>query len=304
MTSTRGKGAVLTTGANGFVGSHIVSLLLSRGYKVHATVRRQEAADQLANTFPSDRLRVFVIPELTEANALDEACYDCSFLIHMASTVPTKNSTPGNDRSISIDATVGSVEAIMLAAAKFDCQKVVVTSSMSTHLDAKATFLDETTWYAPDVSSTKPFIQYMSAKVLAEQRAWELSSSLGVPLTTIAPVYIGGPTILAGQDPKAPISNQDLLCCIQDEAKSKIPGWIDVRTVARLHLLALEADQMVGRRVLACTHNTGVVKMDCLLMNKLLANETADVIEFDQTKRDLLDQIRRFSSGRVSRSVV
>ncbi|TKY88274.1 hypothetical protein EX895_002626 [Sporisorium graminicola] len=218
--------------------------------------------------------------------------------------MPTKTSTPGSNGSISIDATVGSVEAVMRTAAKFNCQKVVVTSSMSTHLEAKANFLDETTWYAPDVSSPKPFVQYMSSKVLAEQRAWELSLSLGIPLTTIAPVYIGGPTILAGQDPKAPISNQDLLRCIQTEAKSKIPGWIDVRTVALLHVLALEANQMVGRRVLACTHNTGVVKMDCSLMNKLLANEAADVIEFDQTKRDLLDQIRRFTPGRVSQSVV
>lgn len=227
---------------SGFVGSHIVSLLLSDGYGVHATVRQQQAFDDLAATFDSDRLRVFVIPELTTPGALDEAISECRYAVHVASTVPTKDAISG----VSISSTVGCIESVMKAASKHRCAKVVLTSSMSTHLDSQASVLNEKTWYTPDLPSAKLFVQYMSAKTLAERRAWELSSNLGLPLTTVAPVYVGGPTILRGQGPKSPLSNQDLLRYMEDESKSKIPGWIDVRTVAQLHLFAIEAEELEG----------------------------------------------------------
>ncbi|KAJ9477271.1 putative NADPH-dependent methylglyoxal reductase GRE2 (putative) [Pseudozyma hubeiensis] len=287
---------VLVTGANGFVGSHIVSLLLTKGYIVHATVRRQEAANDLVATFVSDKLRVFVIPDLIAEDDLDEAIRGCEYVVHVAAPVPTKDAPA----AISIDADVRRLERVMKAASCHGCKRMVLTSSMSTHLDVSAPILNESTWFTPDLATTKPFLQYMSSKTMTERRAWELSSSFNLPLTTVAPVYIGGPTIIKGHDPRSPATNQDLLRCMEDESRSKVPGWIDVRTVAHLHVLALETDGLDGRRTLACTHDRGIIKMDCSQMKALLAKEPSALIEYDRTKRDLLEQIHTFGSAHTS----
>jgi len=39
---------VLVTGGTGYLGAHVVSVLLDRGYKVRAAVRNQKKADALA----------------------------------------------------------------------------------------------------------------------------------------------------------------------------------------------------------------------------------------------------------------
>lgn len=51
--------------------------------------------------------------------------------------------------------------------------------------------------------------------------------------------------------------------------------------------------------MLACTHDRGLVKMDCSLMKKLLAKAGSPLIDFDQTKRDLLDQLHLHTSERT-----
>ena len=43
---------VLLTGANGFLGSHILSELLDNGFFVRGVVRSQSKADQIAKDFP------------------------------------------------------------------------------------------------------------------------------------------------------------------------------------------------------------------------------------------------------------
>jgi len=47
---------VLVTGANGFIGSHVVSQLLEAGHKVIGSVRSEKKAAQLLATHNSENL--------------------------------------------------------------------------------------------------------------------------------------------------------------------------------------------------------------------------------------------------------
>lgn len=80
---------VLVTGANGFLGSHIVKILIERGYDVRAFVLKGTPVDTLSG----------LACEIFDGNLLnpldvENALEDCDFLIHTAAITdvwPTKN---------------------------------------------------------------------------------------------------------------------------------------------------------------------------------------------------------------------
>ncbi|MBI3321341.1 MAG: NAD-dependent epimerase/dehydratase family protein, partial [Candidatus Omnitrophica bacterium] len=69
---------VLVTGANGFLGSHLVRRLLHKGYTVRAFVRK-------LTSLPGDppRLEV-VIGDIRDASAVDRAVAGCERVYHLA----------------------------------------------------------------------------------------------------------------------------------------------------------------------------------------------------------------------------
>ena len=65
---------VLLTGANGFVGSHILEQLLLRGLSVRAVVRSQSKAVQVLSDFPNfgSQLDFGIVPDITAPGAFNE----------------------------------------------------------------------------------------------------------------------------------------------------------------------------------------------------------------------------------------
>lgn len=66
---------ILLTGANGYIGSHILSLLLSHGHSVRVTTRSQSKAAQVISDFPNygPRLDTDIVPDITSPGAFDTA---------------------------------------------------------------------------------------------------------------------------------------------------------------------------------------------------------------------------------------
>lgn len=68
---------VLVTGANGFVGSHVVDQLLQEGYKVRGTVRDsskyQWLVDLLSRKYGSDNFDLVTVKDMKIPGAFDEA---------------------------------------------------------------------------------------------------------------------------------------------------------------------------------------------------------------------------------------
>jgi len=65
---------ILLTGANGFIGSHILDQLLTKGHSVRAIIRSQAKAQQVLSDFPGfgNRLDFGIVPDITAAGAFDE----------------------------------------------------------------------------------------------------------------------------------------------------------------------------------------------------------------------------------------
>jgi nucleoside-diphosphate-sugar epimerase len=65
---------VLLTGANGFVGSHVLAQLLARGWSVRSIVRSQAKANQVAADFPNtspSQLDFGIVPDITAPGAFN-----------------------------------------------------------------------------------------------------------------------------------------------------------------------------------------------------------------------------------------
>ncbi len=112
---------IIVTGAGGFVGRQIVSLLLERGDTVTALDNNAEAIPVGARVVPGD---------LCEAAVQDEALEDgCDALIHLA-TVPggAAEADPVASRRVNVDAMYDLLER---AAKAGDCPRVVYASSIA-----------------------------------------------------------------------------------------------------------------------------------------------------------------------------
>ena len=78
----------LVTGANGFVGSHLVEALLTRGYLVKCLIRKTSDIRYIKN-LPVD----FVYGELSERDSLKKAITDVNYVFHVGAVTKAKNST-------------------------------------------------------------------------------------------------------------------------------------------------------------------------------------------------------------------
>jgi nucleoside-diphosphate-sugar epimerase len=126
---------VAVTGASGFIGSHVVRELLSRGYTVHACVRdlsRSEKTDFLLALAPTPGSLVLFEADLTQAGngAYDEAFAGTQCVFHVAADLGTDATygtvTPQSQYSSIVEATSGILASVERAGT---VSRVVYTSS-------------------------------------------------------------------------------------------------------------------------------------------------------------------------------
>lgn len=80
---------VLVTGANGYIGSHIVDQLLHLGYNVRGTVRNEKPwlNKLFEDKYGQNRFETCVVPSLDDAGAFVKAAKGASGFIHVVSLI-------------------------------------------------------------------------------------------------------------------------------------------------------------------------------------------------------------------------
>lgn len=87
---------VLVTGGSGFIGFAVIQQALHSGYYVRAAVRRQDAIDRITHApnmqayVSSGALSFVIVEDNTSKIAYHEAAKGCSYIIHVASPLPTQ----------------------------------------------------------------------------------------------------------------------------------------------------------------------------------------------------------------------
>ncbi|VVT47323.1 uncharacterized protein SAPINGB_P001654 [Magnusiomyces paraingens] len=262
---------VLLSGASGFVATHILDLLLKRNYKVTATVRSQKKADYLLKKFEGLPLKTVIVEDISNPDAFDSVFqndHSITAVIHAASPVFFPEA---DGAKLVIEPAIKGTNNILKSIKQFAPQvtRVVVTSSYVSILQVfkknDPTFIhNEETWsdvtYELAETENKE-LAYFGSKKFAEKALWKFieEEKPNFTATTIHPPFIFGPLIQDVQTPEQINGSNSLLFGSVVKSKANdtegdytedILPSIDVRDVALAHVLALENDDLAGRRLL------------------------------------------------------
>lgn len=253
------KELVVVTGGSGFIAIHIILQLLKQGYRVRTTVRSLKKINLIKEMLTTGGLTDFTNLDFVEADLTHDRGWaavmqGATYVIHVASPTPTLNF---KNESEMIRPAVDGVVRVLTAARDAKVKRVVLTSAYGAvfaghkHRDTPYT---ENDWSNLTAKNIHP---YQKSKTLAEHAAWDFIAreGRGMTLATINPVAVMGPVLSADYSH----SNNQIQQLLAGQIKA-VPrvdsGYVDVRDVASLHLLAMTAPQAAGERFLATTGET------------------------------------------------
>jgi len=251
---------LFVTGATGFVAKHVVLQALNAGHSVTGSMRDLARVDEVRaaitphlTNFRTIEQLAFTALDLTRDDGWGAALQGHDALIHTASPFPIDE--PAHPDDVIIPACDGTRRALN-AAADAGVMRVVVTSSCAAIWEQvpKERLATEEDWTDPDAPGVPA---YTRSKTMAERLAWQIAQDRGLALSTVNPSVVLGPPLdrhfgssaglvrrlLSGKDPM----NIDVAM-----------GCVDVRDVARMHIVAAENPATAGERFIA---NSGTLTM-------------------------------------------
>jgi len=245
---------ILVTGASGFLGTHIVDQLLKEGYRVRG-VARGVKAEQLKVAYAEfkDQFEVVKISDIS-ADQFPGALEGVDAVLHVASPLPGRADPP----AILHGAIEGSLN-VLRQAEKAGVRRFVVTSSIASVRNPQNSFTDKD-WNPVTkeqaLSSPSLMVTYAASKKFAELAVWEWADAHpDVDVTTLNPPFLYGPFSkhfnLATPDFGAMSTNLNIYnLLIPPGSFPRNPPYVDIRDVAKAHVLALHAPatSAVGRK--------------------------------------------------------
>jgi dihydroflavonol-4-reductase len=244
---------VLVTGGTGFIAQHCILALLERGYRVRTTVRslsrERDVRAQLDNggTVAHDRLS-FAAADLTHDAGWQDAMTGCTYVLHGASPTPSGDQVSEDEW---IRPAVDGNLRVLRAARDAGVKRVVLTSAFGAigvgHSREYRRPFDETDWS----ELTSEVAPYQKSKTLSERAAWDFIAREGgtLELSGVNPVAVLGPVLGADFSHSTRIVKH--LLDGQPGCLNINSGFVDVRDVADLHILAMTDPAANGERFLA-----------------------------------------------------
>ncbi|MFN0002056.1 MAG: NAD-dependent 4,6-dehydratase LegB [Pseudohongiellaceae bacterium] len=178
---------ILVTGADGFIGSHLVEMLLAQGCDVRAFVYYNSfnSWGWLDSLAPEVLRNLDVVSgDIRDPNGVEAAMQDCAVVFHLAAliAIPFSYNSPDSYVDTNIKGTLN----VLQAARKIGCERVLITSTSEVYGTAQYTPIDE----------KHPFqgqSPYSATKIGADRLAEAFYRSFSTPIVIVRPFNTYGP---------------------------------------------------------------------------------------------------------------
>ena len=178
---------VLVTGADGFIGSHLVEALVARGVDVRAFVfyNSFNSWGWLDRAAPQVRKDLDVFAgDIRDPHGVRTAMTGCDAVLHLAALIAIPFSYHSPDSYV--DTNVKGTLNVMQAARELAVQRVVHTSTSEVYGTARFVPITE----EHPLQGQSP---YSATKIAADQLAYSFHASFGVPVVIARPFNTYGP---------------------------------------------------------------------------------------------------------------
>lgn len=278
---------ILVTGADGFIGSHLVEVLLERGCDVRAFVFYNSFNSWgWLDSLPAEKLAALDVfaGDIRDPNGVAEAMKGCDVVFHLAALIAIPFSYHSPDSYV--DTNIKGTLNILQAARQHGVQKVLVTSTSEVYGTAQ---------YAP-IDEKHPFqgqSPYSATKIGADRLAESFFRSFETPVVIVRPFNTYGPR----QSARAVIPTV-ITQLLSEQTELRLGSLTPTRDFnyvkdTALGFIALaESDASVGQEVNIATgeeHTVGDVAK--LLIAEL--NPEAKIVSDDQRLRPDASEVFR-----------
>lgn len=179
------KHKILITGAAGFIGSHLVDLLLADGYSLKQLVLLIAPWDTLEN-FKKHQGAQIVKVDIRNAKELEKQVEGCEYIFHLAAKIDFDGKSYNEYREVNVI----PVLTLLLAAAKYSVKKCVFFSSIGVH-GLPAGIGNILNWNENHPATYTNF--YGKSKWQGEQLVEYFHQKTGLPYAIIRPASVYGP---------------------------------------------------------------------------------------------------------------
>ncbi|MDB9862692.1 GDP-mannose 4,6-dehydratase [Litorivicinus sp.] len=180
-------GTILVTGADGFIGSHLVEVLVANGYHVKSMVCYNAFGHYgwLDSIDPkiTDSCEI-VMGDIRDPVFVDEAVSGCSFVMHLAALIGIPFSFRAPDSYV--DVNVKGTLNILNACRKHDVERLIHTSTSEVYGTAQSVPIEE----AHPLVGQSP---YSASKIAADSLALSYYYSFNLPVMILRPFNTFGP---------------------------------------------------------------------------------------------------------------
>ena len=178
---------ILVTGADGFIGSHLVEKLIDNGHQVKAFVYYNSFNSWgWLDSFPKDKLSKVEIfsGDVRDPNGVRTAMKDCDIIFHLAALIAIPYSYHSPDSYV--DTNVKGTLNIIQAAKDLGIERVIVTSTSEIYGTAQYVPIDEK-------HPKQPQSPYSASKIGADCMADSFYRSFDMPISIVRPFNTYGP---------------------------------------------------------------------------------------------------------------
>lgn len=178
---------VFVTGSEGFIGSHLLEILVRSGYEVKAFVL-YNSFDRRGwlDALPEEIVNALEVRvgDIRDSSSVRYAMADCGVVMHLAALIgiPYSYSAPESY----VDTNVRGTLNVLQAARDLGLEHVIHTSTSEVYGSAQFVPITED----HPLTGQSP---YSASKIAADQLAWSFWSSFDLPVTILRPFNTYGP---------------------------------------------------------------------------------------------------------------